>query len=99
MNEKYKELIIQLSDRLEKECSNFMLELANREYETDPNGLVNIGDMINLILSGYISSLTNSMRASASVDKVALKQVNRFLSKIIASISQEENIDHVEIMQ
>lgn len=81
MNEsKQKELIFQLSEHLKKETWQFLIK--NFEENTD------ISNLLNIILSGHISSIINLMSLSAKGNEEAEVKVKKFLSELNNFLSE-----------
>lgn len=93
MNDKYKTLVEELANVLCKQTNGFLLKhLINEGGEADTT------DLLNLVLSGHLSSLSSLMRFISKDQEDIYKMVNKFLDNLVRHVAVSEPIQNVEIM-
>ena len=89
MNKKLKDLTVKLKGKLQLETYRFLIENLNKEENTT--------DLINLILSGHLSSLFSCM-IEVSNDLENSESVKLFINNLKNYISTLEMIKKTEIL-
>lgn len=90
MNERFNKLIKELSSELDKNTINFMMTKLNLEEQTT--------DIINLILSSYISPMFHHMKCITSEHEETNKSVKSFIKELSEFISKMHPIEKMEII-
>jgi hypothetical protein len=90
VNKRYKELTVKLCKQLQLTNYKFLLDHLKEEENTT--------DIINLVLSGHLSSLFSCMIEVASDHEEHLGKVNKFIANLHAYISTLEPISKVEVL-
>lgn len=85
-----KESIIKLSDSI---------EYVTFEFIRDHYKEITLMKLLNVILSGHISSLANCMRLAATKDETVKKDVNSFINHMVSAISEMLPIEKVEMIE
>ncbi len=88
MNERFKKLTRDLTAILEKKTIEFLLENLKEDE--------NLSDVINLTMSGHVSSMFNVMREISQCDEEALTKTLEFIEKMTGFIKNCEGIVTVE---
>jgi len=90
MNERYKEITRKLSDFLWQETLQFMAHNLEKEEDTS--------DLINLILSSYLSSLCNLMKWLSQENPPMNEKVKEFIDGLLKHVAQAHPIKDMEVI-
>lgn len=92
MNDKYKKLTVQLSDILQEQSQDFIIECLLEEGDQETS------DLINLILSSHLSSSFTLMRQLSDTHPPMLDMVNNFIRDITLCIGKTSPITNIEVI-
>jgi hypothetical protein len=90
MKEKFKILTVALADKLQNDTLHFFKDHLKDEEETT--------HIINLVLSGHISSMFTLMRMVCGENEIQLRKVNIFIKSLMGFISSLEPIEQIEVI-
>jgi len=89
MQERFKKLTIELTDILQKQSLLFFMDKLEEEE--------NMSDVINLIMSSFISAMMSQMRELADDNEDIKKKVNLFIAGLLAHIASVGVIDDIQV--
>ncbi len=90
MNDKYKEITIKLTNKLEREFLGYTLDAFSDEEE------INISDILNVIMSVHLSSMFTIMILVSQDKDHILKEVHKFIQNIRKFIASQPVISKIE---
>lgn len=94
MNDKYKKLTMQLQNILKNVSDEFILKILSSHSSEGED----TSDLINLILSSYLSSMCNSMHVLAEPHPKMKEIVDEFIEKLLDHVSKLNPIKNMEVI-